>query len=356
MKPFYILIITFIMMGISGCITWNGTSAGPSPQNTTDCNSKYKEKQELIVDEVKLEYYFEDKYVEYGDINSLSIHGISWKSGHLGFFSQILPEESEVLRVSKSEIDWPYIQVRAGASDCGKIIEKTYTLESRDSVDGNRFADFPVIPKKKINYLQFIAKTVRTNGFYRIRVVWDFGLESIKADRIKINKHGYIDNSGTKVSVKAKGLATVTDNYTLTDNNNNNSNNHHNDNGRGRTGGSGNDLYHDIDFEPVVPVDPFDPTSTLFGDSIAQLEESETRVFVREASVDAVKLIDNSSCYTDTRLIEAIRRGDVMALKTLESAPVPSFMERPVYSNGSFKSSLKWEKPMVYKIVKTKKD
>ncbi len=329
-------------------------TSDPMKQNVS-CDSVYKHKQNLSFFSVKLRYAIDEMYQHSWGLEPHFIFPDTQPNGFLYDFGMVIPGGDPFINLP--EEDRPYITTRAGAADCGKYITTTYSSSAHDSVACNTFSGFPVIAKNKFNHLQIIAKTARAQGALRYRIVWDFCLEDIDVTHIEVDRYGHVDNSSTKISVNVGGLTTITDNYNWTDNGSSNSNNG-NGNGNGHSGGgSGPDLQHDLDLDdmpkPTGPTVPSDPT-TPFSEETAKVDDDCRRVFMREASAEVVKPIDNSSCYMDEKLINAIRKGKIAAIETNESAPVPSIMKRAVYSNGSFDSNIKWKTPLVYKLVKSK--
>ena len=347
-----ILPLFYLILGLCGCAPQEYNYTAPEYAEV-DCGEKYPEKQTIGVSTVNLAYCLLPNQEFCLD----EFRQIHWQmrelSGAIDYLPDLLPFpgdwEYSFTPMGYEELDRPSIKIVTGASDCGIRIKRD--IWDKDGVNGNALLNMPVINPKKWNYFHVIINSLRTKGTERIRLVWEFDIDDTCLENIKFDKYGHIDD-GTKVFFNVSGITTVTDKY------GNNLQDKPRGNGNNQGGGHGGELCHSFDpndfpCEPIRPTDPNDPTMP-FNEESVQVDDECTRVFIRGGSFEAVKPIDNSSCYTDEELIDAIRRGKFTAIKADESAPIPSIMERSVYSNGSFDSNIKWKKPLVYKLVKTK--
>lgn len=343
-----ILLLFILILGLSGCQYSDYDYKNPAYAKV-DCGEKYPEKQTIGVWTVNLAYCLLPNQEFCLD----EFRQIHWQmrelSGAIDYLPDLLPFpgdwENSFTPMGYEELDRPSIKIVTGASDCGIRIKRD--ILDKDGVNGNALKNMPVINPKTWNYFHVVINSLRTKEKERIRLVWEFDVDDTCLENIKFDKFGHIDN-GTKVFFNVSAITTVTDKYgnDLQDKPRGNGNNH----GGGNSGGLTH--YFDPNDFPCDPIRPTDPEP--FDGETVKVDDECTRVFIRGGSFEAVKPIDNSSCYTDEELIDAIRRGKFTAIKADESAPIPSFMERSVYSNGSFDSNIKWKKPLVYKLVKTK--
>lgn len=296
------------------CSVWKGMN----PENT------------IQIQRLDLRYDLTNSYIDSKSFEELSrMHSMSYV-GSFNHLFQLFPDE--YLLKDYTGDDRPQYKVDVKLSDCFGAVTYDYGAISRDDVMFNDIAfdrlRVPYVPRDHFASFSAVAKTIKTKGSSPTRIVWEISMDDFDFDDFKFDSDGTIDETKTKVHLDIDGIITTSDD---------------NDSIYGRMNGDytghshgNNDLYHE--FIPDDSIRPVNPDS----------DENDT------SEMQTITPIDNSSFIFSGTVVEAENDSSISVSFKGEPAPISSVLMKQVYSNGEYSTTVEWDRPLKYIIIKKK--
>ena len=316
-------------MVIELAFAFGGGKGGGTQSNLPKCKKLDDVCQNLGIAKVNLRYNLESSASEW-DIIELGYHYIYEKTGAIDQLMYILPPDSTGFSMYTTDENKAGISITQQFDKCSGGLSKRYYTNVE--VIGNVLHDLPVAQGNLYNVSAKI-NTIRTNNNH-IQIVWNIELDESDLENIgclimdgmgDVSKDGF--TKCTDLELDLLGVVTKSDsvNDGIYGRGGNDSSS-----GSGHRDGSGLTYCFDTDDFDCEPTRPYDDP------------------FTETAQEMEINILENSNLYLCDEMVAAVEKQSVEVIPVKGKTQFPQALNKKVYSNGKYTTTLEWDCPNVY--------